>query len=194
MDLALRVGREVRAQREARGLSLSAAAARAGVSKSILARIESGAGNPSLETLGRIAGALDVTVGALLAEDDAVPADLIAREAAEWLSFESGLHGRLIHVDGRDRRLELLEIRLDPGKVYASAPHAPGTEEVVVCLDGSLRVGPDGHEETLREGDALRFGADVPHSYRSEAGACALCCFTYPAARPRSAESYSGRR
>jgi transcriptional regulator with XRE-family HTH domain len=80
-DLATRVAREVRAQREARGLSLSAAAARAGVSRTILATIEAGAGNPSLETLSRIAGALDITVGALLAEDEPLTVDLIARDA-----------------------------------------------------------------------------------------------------------------
>lgn len=181
----MRVGREVRAHREAHGLSLSAAAARAGVSKTILATIEAGAGNPSLETLSRIARALDVTVATFLAEDDALPANLIARDDAEWLSFESGIRGRLIHVDGRDRRLETLEILLEPGIRYASAAHAPGTEELVICLSGTLVAGPDGREKRLRRGDALHFAADVQHAYRSDAGATALCCFTYPAVRAR---------
>ena len=70
----MRVAREIRAHREARGLSLSATGARAGLSKTILATIESGAGNPSLETLWRIARALDVTVGTLLAEATRSPA------------------------------------------------------------------------------------------------------------------------
>jgi XRE family transcriptional regulator, regulator of sulfur utilization len=184
-DLVLRVAREVRARREARGLSLSAAAARAGVSKTILATIEAGSGNPSLETLRRIASALDVTVGTLLAEEEPLRANLIARDDAEWLSFQSGLRGRLIHVDGRDRRLEALEILLEPGVAYLSAPHTPGTEELVICLSGTLCAGPEGHEERLRRGDAVHFAADVPHRYRSDAGASALCCFTYPAARTR---------
>jgi XRE family transcriptional regulator, regulator of sulfur utilization len=184
-DLTMRVAREVRAQREARGLSLSAAAARAGVSRTILAKIEAGAGNPSLETLSRIAESLDVTVGALLAEDERLQVNLLARDAAEWLSFPSGIRGRLIHVDGRDRRLELIEIRLDPGVRYASAAHAPGTEELVICLNGKLAAGPEGHELSLGRGDAAHFAADVPHVYRSDAGASALCCFTYSAVRAR---------
>ena len=181
--MAIRVAREIRAHREARGLSLSATAARAGVSKTILATIESGAGNPSLETLWRIAGALDVTVGTLLAEDEPVRTQLIRRADGEWLSFESGIRGRLLHVDGRDRRLEALEIRLEPGKHYRSPAHSPGTEELVICVQGTLTLGPDGHEEQLDEGDALHFAADVPHSYRSDAGATALCAFSYPAVR-----------
>src|SRR4051794_41139350 len=154
-DLAVRVPREVRAQREARGLSLSATAARAGLSKTILATIESGAGNPSLETLWRIAGALDITVGTLLAGDDPLRSQVIRRADGKLIAFESGVRGRLLHVDGRDRRLEAIEMHLEPGRAYKSAAHAPGTEELVICLDGELTLGPEGHEEALAEGDAL---------------------------------------
>jgi transcriptional regulator with XRE-family HTH domain len=180
-----RVAREIRAHREARGLSLSATATRAGLSKTILATIESGAGNPSLETLWRIARALDVTVGTLLAEDDPVRSQLVRRADGELLSFESGVRGRLLHVDGRDRRLEAIEIHLEAGRLYRSAAHAPGTEELVICLTGTVTLGPDGHEETLAEGDALHFAADVPHTYRSDDGCVALCSFSYPAVRSR---------
>jgi transcriptional regulator with XRE-family HTH domain len=183
-ELATRVAREIRAHREAHGLSISATAARAGLSKTILATIESGAGNPSLETLHRIAHALDVTVGTLLAEDDdPLRTRLIRRAEGEWLSFESGVDGRLIHVDGRDRRIETLEMRLQAGRHYLSRAHAPGTEELVLCLRGKLSVGPEAHEERLEEGDALHFAADVPHSYQSDDGCLALCSFTYPAVR-----------
>jgi transcriptional regulator with XRE-family HTH domain len=181
----MRVGREVRAHREARGLSLSAAADRAGMSKTSLATIESGSGNPSLETLRRVAAALDVPVGTLLVEDDPVVSRLTRRAGAEWASYESGLRGRVLHVDGRDRRWEVLELRLAKGRRYAGPPHAPGTEELVVCVEGDVSVGPAGHEEDLRVGDSLNFAADVPHSYRSRAGGLALCCFSYPAVRTR---------
>jgi XRE family transcriptional regulator, regulator of sulfur utilization len=179
------VAREIRAHREARGLSLSATAARAGISKTILATIESGTGNPSLETLWRIARALDVTIGTLLAEDAPVASRLIRRTDGEWISFESGVPGRLLYVDGRDRRLEALEIRIDAGKRYASAAHAPGTEELVICSDGALTVGPEANEQRLESGDALHFAADVPHTYSSRDGASALCIFSYPAIRGR---------
>src|SRR3979409_561588 len=107
--VTIRVAREIRAHREARGLSLQATADRAGLSKTIVATIESGAGNPSLETLCRIAQALDVTrgvqhlgriaqplavtVGRLLAEDEPVRSRVIRRADAEWLSYESGIQG-----------------------------------------------------------------------------------------------------
>jgi transcriptional regulator with XRE-family HTH domain len=183
--LAVRVAREVRAQREARGLSLSAAAERAGVSKTILATIESGSGNPSLDTLGRIAQALDVPVASLLAEEDALVSQLIPRRTDQWIAFESGIEGRILHVDGRDRRFEVLELRLAPGRRYTSRPHVAGTEELVICVKGRLTVGPEGHEHDVGEGDALLFAGDLPHVYDSADGCLALCCFSYPAVRGR---------
>jgi XRE family transcriptional regulator, regulator of sulfur utilization len=183
--MTARVAREIRAHREARGLSLTATAARAGLSKTILATIESGAGNPSLETLWRIADALDVTVGTLLAEDEPVRTQVIRRAAGKLTTFESGVRGRILPVDGRDRRLEAIEMHFAARRRYRSASHAPGTEELVIGLEGEVTLGPDGLEETIGPGDALRFAADLPHGYRSQDGAIALCCFSYPAVRAR---------
>jgi XRE family transcriptional regulator, regulator of sulfur utilization len=183
--LTMRVGREVRAQREARGMSLNVAARRAGVSKTILATIESGAGNPSLGTLGRIAQALDVPVATLLAEDDLLVSQLIPCREDTWITFESGIEGRLLHVDGRGRRYEILELRLEAGRRYASRAHVAGTEELVMCIEGRLTVGPEGHELDVDTGDAVLFAADVPHVYFSAEGGRAVCCFSYPAASGR---------
>ena len=69
--LADRIGRVIRAYRLAQGMSLGDLARASGLSKTILARIESGAGNPSIETLWRVSRALNLPLGALLAEDEA---------------------------------------------------------------------------------------------------------------------------
>jgi transcriptional regulator with XRE-family HTH domain len=182
-DLTRRVARALRTHREARGLSLTQTATRAGLSKTILSTIEAGAGNPSLETLWRIARALDVTLGTLLGDDDPVLSRVIRFADRELVASESGMQSRLIYGDGRARRVETLDMELEPGMAYASAPHAPGTEELVICLSGSMTVGPDGFEVELGERDALHFAADVPHGYRSEDGCLALCSISYPAPR-----------
>lgn len=78
--------------------------------------------------------------------------------------------------------MEAHEILLDPGVDYHSKPHPPGTEELVVCVSGSLTIGPEGHEVELHERDAARFRADVAHRYRSDKGCIALCLMSYPPA------------
>jgi len=62
------VGERIRALRTARKLTQEQLAYRAGVSVGTIARIERGATRPTLETLERLARALDVSVADLLGE------------------------------------------------------------------------------------------------------------------------------
>jgi transcriptional regulator with XRE-family HTH domain len=61
-----RLGKRVREEREKAGLSLAQLAAAAGVTKTYVLRLESQAGNPSLEIVAQIADALDLTVADLV--------------------------------------------------------------------------------------------------------------------------------
>ena len=54
------LARNVRRLREAKALSQGALAADAGIYQELVSRIENGAANPELDTLGRIATALGV--------------------------------------------------------------------------------------------------------------------------------------
>jgi transcriptional regulator with XRE-family HTH domain len=54
------LARNVRRLREAKGLSQGALAADAGIYQELVSRIENGAANPELDTLGKIAAALGV--------------------------------------------------------------------------------------------------------------------------------------
>lgn len=71
-NLQAEVGRRIRARREAAGISQEEFARVTGLGRSFFGRIERGTQNISLETLGRIAVALPVDLGALLA---GLPAD-----------------------------------------------------------------------------------------------------------------------
>ncbi|NJR80269.1 helix-turn-helix domain-containing protein [Sphingomonas corticis] len=66
-ELQIEVGRRIRARREAAGVSQEEFARRTGLGRSFFGRIERGAQNVSLETLARIAVALPVDLGELLA-------------------------------------------------------------------------------------------------------------------------------
>jgi transcriptional regulator with XRE-family HTH domain len=176
------IARHIRALRGARGWSLATLASRAGLSKTIVAKLESGDGNPSLETLLRLAGALDITIGSLLGTERPPGTNVIRLSEEAFVRSQSGLQVRSLWSDGRDRRVETSELLLEPGVDYHSKPHSPGTEEIVVCVSGRLSVGPEGDEVSLGERDAAHFPADLPHRYRSEDGCVALLVMSYPAA------------
>src|SRR6202453_5307121 len=60
------IAASLRRERHRTGLSLTEVARRAGIAKSTLSQLESGTGNPSLETLWAICVALDVPFSRLL--------------------------------------------------------------------------------------------------------------------------------
>jgi len=178
--LADRIGRVVRTHRSAQGMSLGDLARASGLSKTILARIEGGAGNPSVETLWRLSRALRVPLGALLAEDQAPRVRVIRHGAGEELHADSGMSAWLLHAEGREHRSEVFELAFDAGLSQRSEPHLPGVEELIVCTAGRLRVGPAGEEVELAPGDAVWFASDVAHTYAAPVAARALCWMVYP--------------
>ena len=180
--LADRIGRVIRAHRLAQGMSLGDLARASGLSKTILAKIESGAGNPSVETLWRVSRALTLPLGALLAEDEAPRVRAIPARTGEALAADAGMAAWLIHADGREHRSEVYELAFEAGVEQRTDAHLPGTEEVVVCLEGTLHVGPLGESVTLGPGDAVWFAADVAHAYVAPAASRALCWMLYPTA------------
>jgi transcriptional regulator with XRE-family HTH domain len=184
-DLNQSIGRRVRAHRVSQRHSLGELARSSGLSKTILARIESGEGNPSVETLWRLSQALTVPLGALLDGGEQAPRTRVMRaRAGKALAAESGMASWLVHADGRARRTELLELSLPAGVEHRGGAHLPDTEEVVLCLSGRVAAGLDGETEELGPGDAIWFAADGPHSYRAlgASGARALCWMLYAGA------------
>ena len=163
--LAARIGRSVRARRTAKGMSLGDLARASGLSKTILARIEGGSGNPSVETLWRISHALAVPLGTFLTDDAEPRVKVVRARTGDQLHADSGMEAWLVHAEGREHRSELFELSLPTGVEQSTGAHLPGTREVVVCIRGRVRVGPLGEEADLGPGDAVWFAADAPHRY-----------------------------
>lgn len=182
--LAARVGRLIHGHRVAQGLSVAELAARSELSRTILARIERGEGNPSIGTLWRISQALRLPLGELLVDAPAPRTRVVRAGEGETMEDPSGLAGRLLHAEARERRTELYALELPRGAVRDSPAHLPGVEELVVVTAGRLRAGPQDAPESLGAGDALWYAADVPHAYAAEGRAACrfLNWLSYPPA------------
>lgn len=175
-----RLAASLRALREAHGLSIGALAQRARLSKSTVSNIESGEGNPSLEVLWQLAGALDVPLGTLLGVETRSTSTIIRAGQGAVIDSPSGVRVGLLVAADRPHRTEVLSLDFTPGVDYHAEGHAPGTEEVLYCIEGRLHVGPAGHEVTLEARDAARFPADTAHRYHAPTGARALLVMRYP--------------
>jgi transcriptional regulator with XRE-family HTH domain len=176
----LRLAASLRSLREEKGLTIGALARQTGLSKSTVSTIEAGTANPSLEVLWRLTLALGVPLSALLGAGQRPELRVIRAGEGAVVASESGARIRLLLAEARHHRTEVFELSLAKEEGYVSAAHAVGTEEFLLCLEGSLEVGPLGQEVCLMPGDALWFVADQPHGYRSSEGARAVAMMLYP--------------
>src|SRR5690242_20447124 len=87
VDLDASLAARLRAEREARGWSLSDLASRSGVSRAMISKIERGEASPTAALLGRLSGAFGLTLSTLLAraEGDASGIGRVLRASAQPL-------------------------------------------------------------------------------------------------------------
>jgi transcriptional regulator with XRE-family HTH domain len=166
--------------RERSGLSLSELARRSGIAKGTLSQLESGAGNPTIETVFSLSNALSVPVSSLLTlRSD--PAVVLVRSAdLEVLSSEAVDLRMLRRLDVAQNVFEVYDQRVRPGHEQYSSGHA-GIEQVIV-VSGRLLVGPPDDPYELGPGDYVSFPADRPHIYRTVDGpVLSVLLLQYPA-------------
>ncbi|HVQ27961.1 MAG TPA: XRE family transcriptional regulator [Vicinamibacteria bacterium] len=155
------VGQRVRSLRQAAGMTLRTLATQTDFSPSFISQVENGLVSPSISSMEKIAGALGVTLGQFFspsAEGDAV---LIVRAAARTQAPSLWSHAHLepLSPAREDRRFEPVLIVMEPGGRSSKHPVAPGREEFVYVLAGSLvlTLGPDEH--VMGPGDAVTIRA-----------------------------------
>ncbi|GAA0898806.1 helix-turn-helix domain-containing protein [Pseudonocardia zijingensis] len=152
--------------RKARGLSVSALAEGAGVSRAMIGKVERGDAQPTAVLLARLAHALGMTLSELVAraEDDG---GRLARAADQpvWTDPASGYRRRTVSPPG-GRPLELVEIELPAGARVAFAADAyPVVHQQVWVLDGRLRLHEGDEVHELDVGDCLQLGPPVARAY-----------------------------
>lgn len=167
------VGANIRRLRERAGWSLGELARRSDVGKSTLSQLESGQGNPGVETLVSISAAFGIPFGDLVVAARPEIDVLVADDGPLIESSDHLFRARLLQSTGRRGVAELYAYTLRPGGVYEAEPHPRGVVETIVCLTGRVRAGPPPGVE-LCPGDRATFPADQPHEYESLDGEATL--------------------
>lgn len=182
-DLPLHLGRNLRRLRTRQGHSLERLAKLSGVSRAMLSQIETGKSAPTISLLWKIATALGVPFATLLDSQKTHGTTVLrCREAKILASSDGKFTSRALFPFDAGHKVEFYELRLAAGHVEHAEAHAPGTVENLVVVKGEVEIRA-GREAAnlLGEGDAIVFGADVPHSYRnrSDEEAVAYLVMTY---------------
>lgn len=171
--------------RALRHLSLDGLARKSGVSRAMLAQIESGRSVPTIRVLQRVASALHVSVSAFLR--NFAPqgvAVLPLQETPRMVSGSGRFTSRNLYPAG-ERRFEFHELKLNALSTEHLQALVPGTQKNLVVTHGTLEILINDQRQLLGTGDAIFFDADHAHSYRNPADAEAIAYVVtqYPEAR-----------
>src|SRR5919197_5493430 len=168
-----RLAAAVRLARHARGLSASALAERSGVSRAMIAKIERAEVQPTAALLGRLSGALGMTLSELIARAENADRRLArAGEQPTWTDPESGYRRRALSP-ASGGPLELVEVELPAGaEVSYPADTYAFIHQQMWVLGGRLRFREGDVEHELERGDCLQLGPPAP------------CTFINPTRRP----------
>lgn len=169
-DGRVRLGARLRHAREANRLSLGEVAERSGVTKGFLSRVERDMTSPSIVSLMGICDALRLSVADLFQ----VPLTTLVRRADRPRIADLPKAAEVVDTlitPVNERHVTVLESTVSPGGSGGEALYTlPSECEVCFVLQGEIEVQVDDQRFTLRPGDALTFGAAVPHTWRTATG------------------------
>ena len=166
--IAQNLAQNLRGLREAQGLTQRQVSDRSGVPRPTLATLESGAGNPTLAVLVRVASALNVSIEELIGPPRATGrmyrAEQLPSKTRTGVQIGKVLPDALAGID-------IERLSMPPGAAMRGAPHTPGTREYLFCEKGQIALTASGATYELGPGDAVVFRGDQKHSYRNLADA-----------------------
>ncbi len=158
---------QVRRYRTAQGLSAAELAARTGLSKAMISKIETASTSCSLTTLQRLADGLKIPVTALFRGADTDRDATFTKNGQGSLTIRSGTqHGHEYRVlgtlKGRTDAIEPTLVTLtDASDVFPLFQH-PGTE-FIYMLAGKMVYGHGAYEYSMEAGDSLLLDGEGPH-------------------------------
>lgn len=172
--------------RALRHLSLDGLSRKSGVSRAMLAQIESGRSVPTIRVLQRVASALQVSVAAFLrnfAQQGFVVLPL--QDSPRLVSGNDRFISRSLTPPG-ERRFVLHELKLQGLSTEQISAALPGTQKNLVVTSGTLEIQLNDHKQLLGTGDAIFFDADQVHAHRNPADteAAAYVVTQYPEQHP----------
>src|SRR5258705_2743813 len=157
----------LRRERDREKLSLSEVAKRAGIAKSTLSQLESGAGNPNIETLWALAVALNVPFSRLVEPPPTAPRVIRAGEGPSLKSEQADFVRTLLATCPPGARRDIYLMTVEIGGARKAHAHLPRTLEHVVMISGRLRAEPEDSTVDLDVHDYASFAGDTAHSYEA---------------------------
>ena len=164
--LNILVSENIKRIRQEKNLSLGDLAKLSDVSKSMLAQIERGEGNPTLSTLWKIANGMQVSFNTLIAQPKLPYKVTKLAEIDPILDMNGELKNYSLFSD-IENNFSIYQIEVGKEISWISEAHLHGTAEFITIIQGTLEIKLEDKTFILKKGENLWFKADVLHSYRN---------------------------
>lgn len=161
------LGERIRQRRTQLEISLQELASRSGLTASFLSQVERDVTEPSITSLRRIAGALEVPVFYFLLDEEA-PSPVVRKEKRRTLRLhDTKAQWELLSPADPQLQLEVVITRLPPGVASGSGCDTHPGEECFVVLEGEMEISLADDVYRLQAGDAIQFRSSIPHGIRN---------------------------
>lgn len=138
-SMNLIVAKNIRRLREENKLSMDELSKLSGVSKSMLAQIERGEGNPTISTLWKLSNGMKVPFDALTVRPKS-PYEIVKTSELQPLLEDGGkVKNYSIFPDDENRRFAVYYLELREGSYWESEPHLKGQLNLLRYFQGALK-------------------------------------------------------
>lgn len=162
-SVAQEVGRRLRRVRRRRRMTLAAVASAADTSESFLSQLERGQTGASLDTLARLAHALNIRVADLFETDPVSQSEVLAAGERPVLHVWH-LGVKTLLTPRSCEHLEVLGCHLDPGGMTGEEPYThDDSDELFLVLEGEVRLELGDRVHEMRPGDCITYRSSTPH-------------------------------
>ena len=151
--------------RNERNLSLGQLAELSSLSKVMISQIEKGETNPTINTIWKIAVALNVPYTSLLDQQKQDAYVIKKIDAISQLNEDGKYRLYCYYSNTPHRNFELFQMELDKGCRYTSVGHPEKAEEYLMILQGQLTLEVNNKTFILDADDSITFNASAKHTY-----------------------------
>lgn len=165
MELGKIIGINLKELRRERNLTLGQLSKLSEVSKAMLSDIEKGNGNPTVNTIWKIANGLNVPFTRLMERIEKEAA--VVRKSEPTVQTGETEHYRIYcyFTSTPVRNFEFFYVELDGNWANATIGHSEKAQEYIYIIQGELVLHTELGDHTLAAGDALVFDSSIDHTY-----------------------------
>jgi transcriptional regulator with XRE-family HTH domain len=186
------IGQTIRKIRLESGLTLTALAKEADLTKSTLSKIENGLVSTPISTLMRVARALEVPIAEFFYEEKEEPTYIITRKGEGSITQQSGTKFGYTYeglaLGKKDKLVEPFILTINPGDPPGEFYHEG--QEFIYMLSGEMEFTIGTEVLELMKGDSLYFDSEILHKIQNFGNDPVkfICVFIQKSGRQKSRE------